>query len=296
MKIKDYIVQPLGTIAPVAEKITKALNTFDSKIDDPSYSPVLVIRDTVEVLKKLEKEWSEYNNHTLKVGRKTNKILLKSLCSFNIDNYILTEFNFKIHHKKKKNYKRLKYVKNKLQKLSYLSTILLFVKYKEVYEFEIRYSVYALLLEYFMLYDEIGDWYFTSKDIEDIISGVLLSEDIVLHPYHVLVNRSLGREESGERIKKEKTTNKPQSINDLIAVKPHNCQNKQEWYSAIMRHYRVSRQTVYNWLHQFGAEDDIREYRYKTPHKTKKELIEELELANKKIEELMKIIEKINKN
>lgn len=295
MKIKDYIVQPLGTIAPVAEKITKALDTFDSKIDDPAYSPVLVIRDTVEVLKKLEKEWSEYNNHSIKVGRKTNKILLKSLCSFNIDNYILTEFNFKIHHKKKKKYKRLKYIKNKLQKLSYLSTILLFIKYQEVYEFEIRYSVYALLLEYFTLYDEIGDWYFMSKDIEDIISGVLLSEDIVLHPYHVLVNRSLSREESGERIKKEKTANKPQSINDLIAVKPHNCKNKQEWYSAIMRHYRVSRRTVYNWFHLFG-EDDIREYRYKTPHKTKKELIEELELEKRKNAELLKIIEKMHKN
>lgn len=301
MKIKDYIAKPVGTIAPVALKIMKALDIFDTKIDDPSYSPVLVIRDTSSVLKNLEKEWSECNNHTVKVGRKTNQILLKSLCSFSIDNYILTEFNFKLHHKKDK-YKRLKYVKNKLQKLSYLSTILLFNKYQEVYEFEIRYSVYALLLEYFTLYDEIGNWYFTSKDIEDVITGVLSSEYIVLHPYQAFINRFLlPQEESEETViktKNEKTTDKPQSIYDLLALKPYENSSKQEWYSAIMRHYHVSRQTVYNWLHLFG-EDDIREYNYHSPHNknvTKKELIEELELVKRKNEELLKMIEKLNKN
>lgn len=300
MMIKDYISPPLGTIAPVAEKITKALDIFDNKIDDPSYSPVLVIRDTVKVLKNLEKEWSECNNHTVKVGRKTNQILIKSLCYFTIDNYILAEFKYKIHHKKD-TYKRLKYVKDKLQRLAYLSTILLFMKYKEVYEFEIRYCVYALLLEYFTLYNEIGDWFFTSQDIEDVISGVLSSEFIVLHPYQAYINRFLDKEESEEIIKtkNEKTTDKPQSIYDLLALQPYENSSKQDWYSAIMRHYRVSRRTVYNWLHQFGCEDDIRTYQYNSPHnknKTKKELIEALELAYKKIEELTKMIENLHKN
>lgn len=296
MKLKDYISQPLGTIAPISEKIMKALNIFDTKIDDPSYLPALVIRDTSSVLKQLEKEWQENNNHTVKIGQKSSKILLKSLCSFNIDSYILTEFNYYLHHKKKTSYIRLKYVKEKLQKLSYLSAILLFMKYKEVYEFEIRYCVYALLFEYFKLYDELGNWYFKSKDIEDVIANVLSSEDLVLQPYQAYVNRFLIKEESGKKVKKVKTT-KPQSIYDLLALKPHENASKQEWYSAIMHHYRVSRQTVYNWLRQFGAEDDIREYQYGTPHhKTKKELEEALELANKKIEELLKMIANLQKN
>lgn len=303
MTVKDYISPPLGTIAPVSEKIMKALDIFTSKIDDHSYSPVLVIRDTSSVLKNLEKEWSEYNNHTVKIGRKTNKILLKSLCSFSIDNYILTEFNFRLHHKKKTSYVRLKYAKEKLQRLAYLSTILLFNKYKEVYEFEIRYSVYALLLEYFTLYDEIGNWFFTSHDIEDVISGVLSTEFIVLHPYQAYINRFLlPHEESEETViktKNEKTTDKPQSIYDLLALQPYENSSKQDWYSAIMTHYRVSRRTVYNWLHQFGDEDDIRAYQYNSPrnkNKTKKELIEELEIEKRKNAELLKIIEKMHKN
>ena len=302
MTVKDYIAKPVGTIAPVAEKIMKALDIFNNKIDDPSYSPVLVSRDTVRVLKNLEKEWNNSNNHTIKVGRKTNQILIKSLCYFTIDNYILAEFKYRLHHKKKTSYIRLKYVKEKLQKLSYLSTILLFNKYREVYEFEIRYSVYALLLEYFTLYDEIGNWFFSSQDIEDVISGVLSSEFIVLHPYQAYINRFLIREESDENVKQtknEKNTDKPQSIYDLLALKPYENSTKQDWYSAIMRHYRVSRQTVYNWLHQFGDEDDIRAYQYNSPrnkNKTKKELIQELELVKRKNEELLKMIEKLNKN
>jgi Fe2+ or Zn2+ uptake regulation protein len=161
--------------------------------------------------------------------------------------------------------------------------------------------VYALLLEYFTLYNEIGDWFFTSQDIEDVISGVLSSEYIVLHPYQAYINRFLDKEESEETVKtkNEKTTDKPQSIYDLLALQPYENSSKQDWYSAIMRHYRVSRRTVYNWLHQFGCEDDIRTYQYNSPHnknKTKKELIEELEIAYKKIEELLKMIEKLHKN
>ena len=294
MKIYERLTQPVGSIVYVADRAMKALDIFISKMDNPVYDPHTLISNTKVVLSDIENDWAKNQNHSIVRGRKTKKIMIKSLCRFTIDSFILKKFNFKIHHRGS-NHTRVKYNKDKLTEVSYMVTTLLFAKYREVYEFEVKWSIIMVMLEFFSVYSG-KDWNVKGAEIKEVITEVLDNEDTVLQECAIkYLTETTERSIKKENLKKKP---RPQCAEDFIDLR-HEDMTTQEWYSVIQCTWQISSVTMYRYMHRFGME--VRQYG-DTPSLTDKlraenELLkQQLAFKEKQNAELRKMIETLLNN
>ena len=129
MNIKEYCSVPQGAVKKIDDKVNNIITTFTMKMSNPVYRPWELIGEYSPIMDDIQQQWSRCVNHSVVTGIRVKKILIKSLCGFTIDDYILRRFNYKVHHR---NFSRLSWDINKFYDLSYLVTGLLFAKYEEV--------------------------------------------------------------------------------------------------------------------------------------------------------------------
>ena len=168
MNIKEYCSVPQGAVKKIDDKVNNIITTFTQKMSNPVYRPWELIGEDSPIMDDIQQQWSRCVNHSVVTGIRVKKILIKSLCGLTIDDYILRRFNFKVHHR---NFSRLSWDINKFYDLSYLVTGLLFAKYEEVYELEIKFSILKVGLDFFEIYKEV-EWTASPQDIIEVIALV----------------------------------------------------------------------------------------------------------------------------
>lgn len=252
MTIKEQCITPLGAMQKIDQKAESIISTFLIKMENPAFFPADVINEYKPYIKWLEESWTEYNNHSVLHGRKIKKVLIKSMCDFSMDKYILEQYGFTVHHNN--NHTRMSFSQDKLYDLSYMATALLFVKYGEVYSLEVKLSIFTLWLDYFLLYDpETSHWTCSADDIRDVIFTVLNTNMESIQPYIDKVQNKVISTLPKPSVKKSVKI-KPQCAEDLTALYCDDM-TQTEWIEQIMIHWHVkSKQTVYNWFKEFGIE------------------------------------------
>ena len=297
MNIKEYCSVPQGAVKKIDDKVNNIITTFTQKMSNPVYRPWELIGEYSPILDDIQQQWSRCVNHSVVTGIRVKKILIKSLCGFTIDDYILRRFNFKVHHR---NFSRLSWDINKFYDLSYLVTGLLFAKYEEVYELEIKFSILKVGLDFFEIYKEV-EWTASPQDIIEVIDTVLGSNYDSFSQKYIT------------EIKSKITAKVPQLKKTLIKTKPQCAEDfknlfyedmtTQEWYSSIMSYWDISYATMYRYFHRFGME--VRQYG-DTPSPEQKKIKELEAIVNEQQEridhlmtqreELIKMIEKLVNN
>ena len=277
MNIKEYCSVPQGAVKKIDDKVNNIITTFTQKMSNPVYRPWELIGEYSPIMDDIQQQWSRCVNHSVVTGIRVKKILIKSLCGFTIDDYILRRFNYKVHHR---NFSRLSWDINKFYDLSYLVTGLLFAKYEEVYELE---------------------WTASPQDIIEVIDTVLGSNYDSFSQKYIT------------EIKSKITAKVPQLKKTLIKTKPQCAEDfknlffedmtTQEWYSSIMSYWDISYATMYRYFHRFGME--VRQYG-DTPSPEQKKIKELEAIVNEQQEridhlmtqreELIKMIEKLVNN
>ena len=178
-------------------------------------------------------------------------------------------------------------------------TTLLFAKYREVYEFEVKWSIIMVMLEFFSVYSG-KDWNVKGAEIKEVITEVLDSEDTILQECaNKYLTETTERNNQKENVKKKP---RPQCAEDFIDLR-HEDMTTQEWYSVIQRTWQISSVTMYRYFHRFGME--VRQYG-DTPSPEQKKIKELEAIVNeqqeridhlmRQREELIKMIENLVNN
>ena len=284
------VKKPSGPLMTISEKVDKIVNSFTQKMTYKSYLPHQLVREYMPYLDQIEQEWYQYNDHTVIVGRKNKRIFIKKLCYFSIEQYIFQTYKFTIHRGKKESYSRLSYDINKYIDLSYIVTTLLFIKYQEVYTFEVKFSILKLLLEYFSYYDENNTWTCTPDDINYVISQVINTHVESLNKFKTMINVDIFQPKAVLNKKPKIKKLKPKCADDLLSLRTDDM-SIAEWYDTILSTWHISRKSMYNYFHTFGIE--TRQYG-DTPTLTQK-LSAENELLKRQVAELKNMIININR-
>lgn len=285
MIVRDKCKKPVGPLVKINYNVDTMIHTFTTKMATGTYIPQALIRQYIPFMHKIEQEWSEYNDHTVLIGRKTKKILLKKVGYFSLDRYIMRQYQFTIHHAKKESYSRLNYDVNKFIDLSYVVTTMLFLKYAEVYEFEIKFSIFRILLEYLSVYSQ-KEWKCTAEEFLYVINQVLNTNFDSLAEYKATINVDIHPTEPHKTTQKIRIKKiKPTCADDLLSLRTEDM-SLSEWYDIIQSTWRISRRSMYNYLHQFGI--GVRQYG-DTPSLTDK-LLAENDLLRQQVAELRNMI------
>ena len=287
--------QYCGAAKQLADKISQSYWNFLLKME--KCNPVELIQNYHEVFVNFDKEWVDVFQHTLKTGRSTKHILLRSIGTFSLDDFIANRFNFRINYT---NYARMNYTYDKFRELALMETAMLFAKYSTVYEIELRLAILQALLQYFTVYecnalDGTLSWTFTSDDIQSVTDEILRSEVSILQPY-------INRIDTAVKIIAPKITEKkikyvPKSKEELLDV-IEGCNSRDDKITAIMDAYPgvKSERTADRLLSQFGLTRQYRKNMNNAEDNTSSE-IESLRQENaalkEEVERLQAVIESI---
>lgn len=294
MKIKNFIADATqGEAKLLSDQTNKTFWTFLLNIG--KINPVDMMQNYNSVFESFDISWTKIK-HSIKIGRKTNHILLHTVGAFKLDDFILQQFNFKINHK---NFTRMNFTHDKFRELAYMETAMLLAKYNNIYVFEFRLAILQLALQYFNCIEtDIWDhcvWTFTSDDITSVIDEILEAEGSSLQPYIDRIDKNINIAipyHCKPKMKDIKLV--PQCREDILSVLSEDM-TSEEKCNAIMDNFHdvKSVRTAQRLLQKYNL---TKKYNYNNQDNTSSE-IESLRLENaalkEEVERLQAVIESI---
>jgi len=211
----------------------------DFLISMSNLSPSQVLKTYKGILSDFDDEWREYSQHHIKYGNKVKHIFLKSLGNYSLNLYIEQHFNYKIHPRE---FRFIRYSKEKFLELSRMEVALLLAKYEELYLYEINIAVLRVLLTYFEVFSieaitEKPFWNVCISDINEVINIIADSDMSNFKPFFDIIKPGLQiLVPHQQRRKTEKI--RPTCTEDLLEVIDDNMNQTEKCY-AIMEAWNI---------------------------------------------------------
>lgn len=103
---------------------------------------------------KMLGEWSRKITHTYHKGtHKSSNIFVDGVRKFNLDSYILKQYNFTMHHNTPDS--RMDFNKEKFYDVCCMEIAMMLCKYKQIFRFEIDAAILKVLFRYFKVYTQV---------------------------------------------------------------------------------------------------------------------------------------------